>query len=63
MHYMRQEHQTSVHGDIRHLEKLVYAERSSGIVHGDIRHLEKQKIRHFNMRYVHGDIRHLETLF
>ena len=31
----------SVHGDIRHLEKLQGNSELEGAVHGDIRHLEK----------------------
>ena len=51
----------TVHGDIRHLEKINLPLVPNHTVHGDIRHLENLK-RDANIdQIVHGDIRHLEN--
>ena len=56
----RSEIYDGVHGDIRHLEKLMQSWQQELTVHGDIRHLEKLVDDGKGGQEVHGDIRHLE---
>ena len=49
-----------VHGGIRHLENIRFANKEWDGVHGGIRHLEMLQSAPLVLIQVHGGIRHLE---